>query len=350
MKLADMMRNKIRVQGKSRKTFETYWHWCEKYVRWLRKPSGEWVHPRDAGRVEIERWLTHLATRERVAKTTQNVALQSVLYLYKQVLGIQIENVSAMRARRPETIRDVISVEEVAALFEQLDGVNLLAAQLMYATGLRIGDLVALRIQDVSFERRQITVHSSKGDKSRRVSFPDVIHEAVARQIQSCRVLHAWDCEGNNPNGVSLPGAFRRKSPRAAASFAWFYLFPSDNLSRGEEEVLCRHHRDGDAVTKQIRYAAARAGIDKRVTSHVLRHCFATHSHEMGVPMRTLQQLLGHSDIRTTEIYVHADVNGATAAPSPLERLLASPRPQVEPPRPEPVTLRVVRAEARRTG
>lgn len=331
MKLADMMRNKIRIQGKSRKTFGTYWHWCEKYVRWLRKPSGQWVHPRDAGRPEIERWLTHLATHERVAKTTQNVALQSVLYLYKQVLGVSIENVSAMRARRPESVREVISVEEVAALFAEMQGVNLLAAQLMYATGLRIGDLVAMRIQNLSFERRQITVHSSKGDKSRRVAFPEVIHDAVARQIESCRVLHAWDCEGNNPNGVSLPGAYRRKSPRAATSFAWFYLFPSDNLSTGDEGVLCRHHRDGDgdAITKQIRYAADRAGIEKRVTSHVLRHCYATHSHEMGVPMRTLQQLLGHSDIRTTEIYVHADKDGATAAPSPLAGLLARPRAAV---------------------
>lgn len=348
MGLELQLRERIRVQGKSKATADTYWYWCRKYILFL-KQGETWVHPASVGVPEAERWLTYLANREHVSKNTQNLALQSICYLYRHVLRKPLEGVSAFRAKRPDQVRDVIDTSEVARLFDCLSGVPLLVAQLIYGCGLRIGDVARLRVQDISFERTQLHIHTGKGDKGRYTCFPAVLHDRVRTQIESMRVLHAWDQE-NNPNGVSLPGAFRRKSPRAGLRFGWYYLFCSGNLSRGEDGVLCRHHRDKSHLGREIRNAADRGGIEKRVTSHILRHSYATHAHEQGVSMRTLQQLLGHSDIRTTEIYVHADQHGVTAAPSPLERLLASPRPRAEPQRPEPVKLRVVRPDARRTG
>jgi integron integrase len=319
------MQQKIKLQGKSPKTFETYWQWTEDYLKFLRNRNhGEWIHPKDCGREQIEDWLTWLANYRHVAKSSQNTALQSVLYLYREILGISIENVSAMRSQQAKRVREVISVEEVGRLFEQLDGVALLASQLMYGCGLRISDVVGLRLKDISFDRKQLCIKQGKGDKSRFTAFPEVIHDAVRRQIQSVKVVWRHD-SNDNPNGVSLPDSFRKKSPNAATELRWYWLFPGDNLSKGEEGILCRHHRHPDHIARQIKEAADRAGILSRVTSHVLRHSYATHAHEQGVPMRTLMQLLGHTDIRTTEIYVHADEHGATSSKSPLETILQNP-------------------------
>jgi integron integrase len=324
MKLEEQLRQKIRAQGLSPKTFETYWHHCEKYLRYLRRiNNGEWMRPESAGRQEIEDWLSHLANNEHVAKNSQNTALQAVLYVYRELLGIQIENVQAMRAKRATHTREVMSVDEVGRLFEQLDGVSLLAAQFMYGAGLRISDVVGLRLKDINFARCQLSIKAGKGDKWRFTSFPAVLHDAVRRQIESAKVVWKHDAS-DNPNGVSLPDSYRKKAPNAARELRWYYLLPSETLSKGEEGVLCRHHRHPDHIARTIKAASNRAEINTRVTSHVLRHSYATHAHEQGVPMRTLMQLLGHNDIRTTEIYVHADEHQATAAKSPLETLLAS--------------------------
>jgi integron integrase len=325
MKLLEQMQQNIKMQGLSPKTFETYAQHCEDFFRFLLKRFGEWKHPKDVGRAEIEAWLTHKANVEHCSKNSQNTALQSVLYLYREILGIQIENVSAMRAKRAQHTREVMSVREVEMLFNELAGVDLLAAQLMYGCGLRISDVVGLRLKDISFDRCQLSVKAGKGDKWRFTSFPEVIHDSVRRQIDSVRVLWGRDKE-QNPNGVALPDSFRKKSPSSALDLRWYWLFPSDNLSRGEHGILCRWHRDEDNIARQISQASKRAGIMTRVTSHVLRHSYATHAHEQGVPMRTLMELLGHNDIRTTEIYVHADQHQATSAKSPLESLLANPQ------------------------
>lgn len=320
MKLLEQMKRRIKLQGLSSKTFDTYALYCNEYFRFLKNHFGGWRHPVEVGRVEIEAWLTHKANVERCAKSTQNTALQSVLYLYREILGIQIENVSAMRAKRAQHTREVMSVEDVSRLFNELCGVDLLAAQLMYGCGLRIGDTVGLRLKDINFDRKQLSIKAGKGDKWRFTSFPEVIHESVRRQIDSVRVIWRHD-QNQNPNGVALPDSYRRKAPSAANDLRWYWLFPSDNLSRGEDGLLCRWHRHEDHISRQISGAAKRAGIMTRVTSHVLRHSYATHAHEQGVPMRTLMELLGHSDIRTTEIYVHSDQHQATAAKSPLESL-----------------------------
>jgi integron integrase len=324
--IREQMLNRIRATGRSEETFKTYWYWCEKFIRFVKDKTGQWRHPKDCGRYEVECWLSHLANgKEWVSKNTQNLALQSVCYLYREVIKQPLEGVNALRSKRPGNVREVIDQSEIAKLFGALRGVELLATQLMYGCGLRIGDVVKLRIKDISFERSQIHIHSGKGDKSRYVGFPSVIHDAVRKQIESMRVLHAEDVR-LGLNGVSLPDGFGRKSPKAHLGFAWWYLFASDGYSKCPRSGhLYRHHRDKSHLGRLIKLAAQRGGIDKRVTSHCLRHSWATHSNEMGVDIRTLQVLLGHTDIRTTEIYVHANKDKATASRNPLQQMLANP-------------------------
>lgn len=324
MKLKEQMRLKIRAQGKSRQTFKTYWYWCEKFLRYVKKLNGEWRHPSQLGKTDVEDWLSYLANHERVSNQTQNLALQSVCYLYRHLLNSPLESVSAIRSKLPQRERDVLDVSEVHALLAELQGVPLLVSQLIYGCGLRIGDALSLRIKDISFGRCQLHIYDGKGLKDRYTAFPEVLHESVKNQIEYTKRLHARDAKAN-PNGVSLPNAWRKKSPRSANELRWHYLFCSENLSRDDYGILCRHHRHASHIAREIKEAANRAGIHKRVTSHVLRHCYATHCNEQGVDIRTLQVLLGHSDIRTTEIYVHCNQHRATSAKSPLESLLRNP-------------------------
>lgn len=325
MTLKEQMLNRIRATGRSEATFSTYWHWCERYLRFVKEKAGAWKHPKECGREEVEAWLSYLANgKEWVSKNTQNLALQSVCYLYREVLKQPLDGVNALRSSRPDNVREVIDQSEIAKLFKALRGVELLAAQMMYGCGLRIGDVVNLRIKDISFERSQIHIHSGKGDKSRYVSFPQCLHGPVSKQIESMRVLHADDVR-QGLNGVSLPDGYGRKCKSAHLDFAWWYLFASDNYSRcPRSEKLYRHHRDKSHIGRKIKEASKKAGIDKRVTSHCLRHSWATHSNEIGVDIRTIQVLLGHSDIRTTEIYVHANQHRATASLNPLQILNAA--------------------------
>lgn len=324
MSLKQELRERIRVQGKSKETHKTYWFWIEKFLRFQKAHFGDWVHPKDMGEPEVEAWLTNLATRQRVSKNTQNVALQAVCYMYREVLKRPLVGVNAFRAKRPTLARNVLDVSEVARLFENLDGIGLLVAQMIYGCGLRIGDVVKLRVKDVSFERRQLHIHSGKGDKSRHTSFPEVLHGRVKEQVEKTRKLYEWDLR-HNPNGVSLPGAFRRKSPKACLQFGWYYVFASEFLNCDEDGLRMRHHRHRSHLSRLISEGARRAKIDKRVTSHILRHCYATHANEQGVDMRQLQVLLGHTSIETTETYVHTNKDKSTASKSPLQVMLESP-------------------------
>lgn len=324
MKLREQMLRRIRMQGKSDATHRTYWHWCEKFIRWAHGKHGLWVHPKDMDERDVEAWLSWLANGpEWVSANTQNVALQSLCYLYREVLGRPLGNVQAIRAKRPQRVRDVLSVEEVGRLFAELSGVELLAAQLIYGCGLRIGDVVGLRVKDVSFDRCQLHIWDGKGCKDRLTQFPAVLHAPMRQQIESVRKQHRRDVR-EQLNGVSLPDGLGRKSPRSHLDFAWWYVFASDHYSQCPRSgKLYRHHRDRSHLSRRISQASRHAGIEKRITSHNLRHSFATHASEQGMPIRILQELMGHSDIRTTETYLHASADGATAAKSPLEALLS---------------------------
>lgn len=329
------MLKKIRLQGKSDATFRSYWGWCERFLRFARSHYGQWKHPSELDETDVERWLSAIANESECSPNTQNVALQAVCYLYRHLLNRPLSQVDAIRAKGPQRVRDVLDVSEVARLFDNLEGINLLTAQLIYGCGLRISDVANLRIKDISFERRQLHIHDGKGRKDRYCSFPEALHEAVRFQIASVRRLHSQDLS-ENAAGVSLPNAFARKSPRSRMDFAWWYLFTAPRYSICPRSGLrLRHHRHRTHLGAAIGKAAKAAGIEKRVTSHVLRHCYATHANELGVDVTRLQQLLGHSDVRTTMIYVHANRSGVTSSASPLTDLLAR-RSQTDPP-----TLRV---------
>lgn len=242
---------------------------------------------------------------------------------------------SALRAKRPDRIRDVLDQSELVQLFDELRGSALLAARMMYASSFRIGEIGEIRIKDISFERKQIVIRGGKGAKDRAVGFPEILHDAVRAQIESMRVLWKADySEGRN--GVSLPNRFGVKSPNAHREFAWYYLFTADHESKCPRTgKLYRHHQDMGHIARQIKNAAIRCGFAKRVTSHCLRHSFATHSLENGVPVHVVQKLMGHSDIKTTERYLHVTKDGATAAKSPIESLPKAPLAEVlrHPPR-----------------
>lgn len=325
MKLEQQLRETIRMQGKSPKTADAYWNWVKQFLLFARDRRGEWVHPKDLRERQVEIWLKHLANEKDVSANTQNQAFAAICYLYRHVIKQPLEGVSALRAKRPDRVREVLDQSELVELFEHLSGSALLAARMMYASSFRIGEIGEIRIKDISFERKQITVRGGKGQKDRIVGFPAVLHEAVRRQIESMKILWRSDMTDGR-NGVSLPNRFGAKSPSSHKSFAWYYLFTADHESKCPHTgVLYRHHQDMGHIARQIKVAAEKCGFAKRVTSHCLRHSFATHSIENGVPIHVVQALMGHSDISTTETYLHVSKDGPTSAKSPLELMLANP-------------------------
>ena len=321
MNLEENLRQTIERQHKADSTADIYWHWVKRFILFAKEKRGQWVHPKELGKHQVEIFLRHLAVKERVSATTQNQAFSALCYLYRHVLNAPLENVSALRAKKGDRIRDVLDESEIVCLFSQLHGVNLLIAKMQYASGFRIGEVGRIRIKDLLFERNQIIVRRSKGDKDRIVQFPASIQDAVRRQIESIEVLHRHDV-ADRRNGVSLPSAWGRKSPSSRLDFNWWYLFPSVNYSQcPKTDNFFRHHRDMNNVGRSISRAAKKAGIPKRITSHCLRHSFATHLLEAGTPIHYVQQLLGHRSIETTQRYLHCMKNAATASVSPLDRL-----------------------------
>lgn len=328
MKLKQQLYEKIRSEGKDRKTADAYWGWIRRFLIYAEKKRGVWVHPKDMGRPQVEHFLSYLANVENVAPSTQNQALSALCYLYNVLLEQPLKGVNALRAKKPKIVRQVLDESEIIQLFQELRGLALLAAKLMYASSFRIGEIGRIRMKDISFDRCQINVQESKHGKSRVVGFPKSLHDPVRRQIESVRVLWKHD-NADGLNGVSLPYAWGTKSPRSHLDFAWYYLFPADNYSRCPNSGrLLRHHRDMDHIGRQIREATRRAGIPKRITSHCLRHSFITHSLENGVPIHIVQALAGHDSMETTQEYAHLRKDAASAAPSPIDALshvLANP-------------------------
>lgn len=345
MNLETQLRRKIRSQGKAQSTADVYWHWTSRFLRFARAKRGEWVHPKDMGKRQVEIFLSHLANELDVSANTQNQAFSALCYLYRHVIEQPLEGVSSLRAKRPQRAREVLDQSEVVDLFAELKGPALLAARMMYASSFRIGEIGRIRMKDISFERKQIVVRGAKGEKDRVVGFPDVLHSAVRRQMEAMKVQWKSDL-ADGLNGVSLPKAFGRKSPSSHTEFAWWYLFASGNYSKCPASgVMYRHHRDMGNIARHIKYAARRAGIPKRITSHCLRHSFATHSLEGGVPVHVVQALMGHNSIETTETYLHVTQDGTTAARSPLESLereLENPRRSKRNDNQDPPAFRVV--------
>lgn len=320
-KLLDDADRIMRRQGKARSTRKTYRTHLESLLKWGRWKHGNWVHPRDLGKDGVENWLSDLANIKNVAPTTQNCALQAALYLFKEVLKTPLEGIDALRAKRPQRLPVVLSVQEVQKILAGLNGRNLLLASLLYGSGLRIGEAISLRLKDLDFDRRQITVRGAKGAKDRVVQMARRLMDDLLHQVAQAKRLHEHDTRQGCCR-VELPYRYAEKNPAAAASLGWYWVFPSHKLSRHPDEGWTgRFHINESNFGRSLGIVARKSLIFKPCSPHKLRHAFSTHAHEAGMPLASLQKLLGHADLRTTQIYLHASADGATAETSPLDRL-----------------------------
>ncbi|WP_238389840.1 integron integrase [Pseudoxanthomonas koreensis] len=313
--MLDQVRQRLRLRHYSVRTEQAYVGWIRRFIL----ANGR-RHPREMGGPEVEAFLTVLATRGKVAAGTQNQALAALLFLYRDVLGINLpwmDNV--VRAKRPRRLPVVLSVPEVRRLLALMDGQAGLLAALLYGTGMRLMEALRLRVKDVDFARGEILVREGKGGKDRRVPLPQRLREPLAAAVERVAVLHAADLAAGHGQAW-LPDALERKYPAAPGEIGWQYLFPSPGLSTDPRSGrLRRHHLDESVLQRAVRRARLRAGIAKPATCHTLRHSFATHLLESGYDIRTVQELLGHKDLATTQIYTHVLGRGASAVRSPLD-------------------------------
>jgi len=322
--LLDRLRAEVRVRHYSIRTEHAYCDWVKRYCHF-----HDLRHPKDMGAPEINAFLSYLATDCNVAASTQNQALNALVFLYKRVLDRDPGDLGhVIRAKRPQKLPVVLSLDEVARLLANLNGVQRIMAELMYATGMRIIELVRLRVKDIDFERNQIVVREGKGKKDRTAPLPPELVADLKKQVARVQQLHRQDLrEGFGE--VFLPYALSRKYPGAAREFCWQYVFPSRQRSVDPRSgVVRRHHVYESVMQKAIKEATRQACINKMVHAHSLRHSFATHLLEEGHDIRTVQELLGHKDVRTTQIYTHVTQAGPRAIRTPLTRARAAQRRQ----------------------
>ena len=314
--LLDQVRAAIRLRHYSIRTEEAYVNVIRRFILYHQKR-----HPREMGVDEIRQYLSHLATDRQVAASTQNVALAALLFLYREVLQIELPLVEGVeRAKRPQRIPVVLTADEVKRVLARITGTHHMMASLLYGAGLRLMECVRLRVKDLDFDYRQIIVRDGKGEKDRRTIFPQPLIEPLRHHLAQIRLQHEADVRLGS-GSVYLPYALERKYPKAATEWVWQYIFPASKLSvdprSGEQR---RHHASEDRLQKAVKRAMQGAGIEKRASCHTLRHSFATHLLEDGYDLRTIQELLGHADISTTMIYTHVLNRGGRAVRSPLEK------------------------------
>jgi integron integrase len=308
---------RIREKHLAWKSEKTYRGWCRRFIATCGdKPLAQLDHG------DVRRWLSDLAVKERVAVATQSQALNAVVFFFREVLKRDPGDFSDFtRARKGRKVPTVLSQAECKRLFETMDGSYRLMTELMYASGLRLTELLRLRIKDVDLERLQLAVQFGKGSKSRLTMIPPKLAPALTAHRERLRELYKKDREANLP-GVELPEALERKWPKAGEKFTWFWFWPSRSLLRDHRTgIIRRHHVLDVTFQKAIREAVERAGFDKRVSPHTLRHSFATHLLANGVGIRDVQDLLGHADISTTEIYLHTAKHTGIGVRSPFELL-----------------------------
>jgi len=312
-KLLDQVRNVIRYKHYSIRTEESYIHWIKKFIFFHEKR-----HPREMEVEEVSQFLTHLAVHDKVASSTQNQAFSAILFLYRHVLKKELgmlENVT--RSKRPSRLPVVFNKDEVKSILIQLEGSKWLMANLLYGAGLRLRECLSLRVKDIDFAYKQIVVRDGKGNKDRVTVLPTIIIDNLKRHLQKTKTLHERDLK-TGFGSVYLPYALERKYKNAGKSWAWQYVFPSSRLSIDPRSgIRRRHHASESILQKAIKKAMLQAGITKHGSCHTLRHSFATHLLETGYDIRTVQELLGHSDVRTTMIYTHVLNRGGKGVQSP---------------------------------
>lgn len=314
-KLLEQVREALRTKHYSIRTEESYVSWITRYVRFhnLR-------HPRDLGQAEVEAFLTHLAVEGRVASSTQNQARSAILFLYREVLALPLdEPADVVAAKTPKRLPTVLSRAEVQAVLRELAEPYRVMAQLLYGSGLRLMECVRLRVKDLDFERHELTVRDGKGARDRVTMLPERLNEPLRLQLELAKRWHASDCE-RGYGAVYLPFALERKYTNANREWGWQYVFPADRLTKDpRSDTMRRHHVDESGLQKAVKAAVRAAGIAKPASCHTFRHSFATHLLEYGYDIRTVQELLGHADVRTTMIYTHVLNRGGKGVRSPLD-------------------------------
>jgi len=314
-RLLDAVRAAIRLRHYSYRTEKSYVDWIRRFILFHRRR-----HPREMGGVEVRDFLSHLANDRQVSPATQAQALAALLFLYKRVLNVDlpwIDNV--VRAHRPKRLPTVLTRDEARQVIAQMSGVHRLIAGLLYGSGLRLLETLRLRVKDVDFYHRRILVRDGKGMKDRVTILPASAADELQIHLRTVRLLHENAIQ-RGFGGVELPHALARKYPRAYLQWGWQYVFPAARASTdprtGDRR---RHHVHEESVQRQVRAAARAAGVEKPVSPHTFRHSFATHLLETGYDIRTVQELLGHKDVSTTQLYTHVMAPGSNPVRSPLD-------------------------------
>jgi len=316
--LLDRVRAACQRKGYSYRTEQTCARWIVRYVKY-----HDPTHPRHLEKTDVRAYLSDLATERNVAASTQNQALNALIFLYEQVLGVELGSIGPVdRADEPRRLPTVLSRDEVRQLFAALSpGPNRLVAHLLYGSGLRLSEALRLRVKELDFDHDRIHVRDGKGGKDRMTVLPERLHDPLRRHLKTVQAQHQED-RAEGVGGVYLPDAFAEKYPNAATEWHWQYVFPSTQLSEDPRSgTVRRHHRSDSAVQRAVKKAADAAAIEKHASCHTLRHSFATHLLQDGTDVRTIQKLLGHEQLRTTMQYVHVLEQSGAAVTSPLDTL-----------------------------
>ena len=307
------MRQELRVRHYAYRTEEAYLDWVRRFLRYSSTAPGE------LDESSVRRFLEHLALRRNVSASTQNQALSALLFLFKQVFEKPLSEINATRARRGRYLPTVLSRQETTRLLAAMSGTAGLMARVIYGSGLRLMECLRLRVKDVDFDRGQIMIRASKGDKDRCTVLPDSVREPLKAHLENVRVLWEQDRRENRP-GVEMTAGLDRKYPNAGKEWAWHWVFPAGQISTDPVSgIQRRHHLYDNVLQRALKEAAARVQITKPVKCHTLRHCFATHLLESGADIRTVQQLLGHNSVETTMIYTHVMQKPGIGVRSPLD-------------------------------
>jgi integron integrase len=319
-RLLEQVRDSIRARHMSFRTEKTYLYWIRRFIRFHKLR-----HPREMGATEVEAFLTSLAVDNKVAASTQNQALAAVLFLYRDVLQVDLPWLaSVIRAKRPLHLPVVMTRAEVQRVLANLTGTEWLIVSLLYGSGMRVTECLQLRIKDVELSRHELLIRDSKGQKDRVTILPDSLVAPLKEHLARVRLLFEADRDAKRP-GVALPFALQRKYPHAATSWGWQWIFPASAFCRDPYSgEWVRFHLHPQNVQRSVKLAIRKAGVDKPASTHTFRHCFATHLLEDGYDIRTVQELLGHADVKTTMIYTHVLNRGGRGVRSPLDAGRAS--------------------------
>jgi len=320
-RLKDQFHEVARFKHLSLRTETAYWEWVVRYLKFHKARAGDWQHPRDLGSKGVTPFLTYLATERDVSVSTQNQALNALLFLYREVLSTSLVAGDFVRVRRPPAVPTVLTQEEVRELLSALTGTHQLMARLLYGTGMRLLELLRLRVKDIDFARGQIVIRAGKGAKDRVTMLPLSLRELLQQHLTELRKLHERDLvEGFGC--VSMPSGLGRKYPNAEREWGWQWVFPSANRSMDSQTGRTgRHHTAETGLQRAIKNALRRTSITKSASCHTLRHSFATHLLESGVDIRSVQNLLGHRNLATTQLYTHVMQRPGIGVRSPMDSI-----------------------------